>query len=157
MSEQNQEFSEQRIRHLEMIQAVVSRLGGNGFLIKGWAITVAGAFLAFAVNRQKYGLALAALAPTFLFWLLDAYFLRNERLFRHLFDRVRRGLEPPFFMAATGEGYVKRVRDEARAGKKEDVGSWFLTFWRAALVIFYVALGLTCVITAAVICHAADG
>ncbi len=156
MSEE-EKFSEQRIRHLEMIQAAVSRLGGNGFLIKGWAITIAGAFLAFAVNRQKYGLALAALAPTVLFWLLDAYFLRNERLFRHLFDRVRRGLEPPFFMAATGEDYMKLVRDEARAHKKMDEGSWFLTFWRATLVIFYGALGVTCLIAAALVCHAAGG
>lgn len=32
------EFSDARIKHLDMVQAVVARLGGNGFVVKGWAI-----------------------------------------------------------------------------------------------------------------------
>lgn len=37
-----QDFDEARIKHLELIQAVIGRLGINGFLMKGWALTVAG-------------------------------------------------------------------------------------------------------------------
>ena len=147
-------FSDNQIKHLEMIQAVVARLGNNAFLIKGWAITIAGAFLAFAVNREKSGLAAAAIAPTILFWLLDASFLRNERLFRHLFDRVRKGLEMPFYMGATAPDYVKRIKDEAKADKtKKDIGSRFRTFWREALVLFYGAIVIASLMIAALICH----
>jgi predicted nuclease of restriction endonuclease-like RecB superfamily len=149
-----QDLPDNQIKHLEMIQAVVARLGNNAFLIKGWAITIAGAFLAFAVNREKYGLALAALAPTILFWILDASFLRNERLFRHLFDRVRQGLEPPFVMGATAPVYVERVKKEAEEDeKKENIGSRWRTFWRETLVLFYGAIILTCLIAAALLCH----
>jgi hypothetical protein len=36
---ESQEIDERRVKHLEMIQAVVARLGNNAFLIKGWSIT----------------------------------------------------------------------------------------------------------------------
>jgi hypothetical protein len=147
------DYESNHIKHLEMIQAVVARLGGNGFLVKGWAITIAGAFLAFAVNREEYGLALAALAPTFLFWLLDTSFLRNERLFRNLFDRVRNGLEPPFYMGATSPSYVERIKEE----EEEDISSRWRTFWRETLLLFYGAIIGTCLISAALICHAQHG
>lgn len=151
MSEYN-EFQENQVKHLEMIQAVVARLGNNAFLIKGWSITIAGAFLAFAVNRDKWGLAAAALAPTFLFWLLDTSFLRNERLFRDLFDRVRKGSETPFYMGATAPQYVERIRREVREGKrKEDIGSRLHTFRREVLLLFYGAVVLSCLVTAAII------
>jgi hypothetical protein len=148
------DFPDNQIKHLEMIQAVVARLGGNGFLIKGWAVTVAGAFIGFAVDRRQWGLALLALAPTLLFWLLDASFLRNERLFRDLFDRVRQGIEPPFYMGATAPDYVARVRREAQEGKRsEDIGSRLRTIGREALVLFYGAIILACLVTAAIVCH----
>ena len=34
-----------RIKHLELIQMVVARMGNNSFLIKGWSLTVTGALL----------------------------------------------------------------------------------------------------------------
>jgi hypothetical protein len=149
------DFPDKQVKHLEMIQAVVARLAGHGFLIKSWAITVAGAFIGFAVDRHQWGLALVALAPTLLFWLLDASFLRNERLFRDLFDRVRQGIEAPFYMGATAPDYVARVRREAQEGKRsEDIGSRLKTVGREALVLFYGAIILACVVTTAIVCHA---
>ncbi len=76
-----QSFDDKQIKHLEMIQAVVARLAGNSFLIKGWALTLTGAFLGFAVNKSSSGLAAAALIPIVFFWGLDTYYLRAERLF----------------------------------------------------------------------------
>ena len=147
-------FSDNRIKHLEMIQAVVARLGSNGFLIKGWAVTVAGFFLGFGVNREKWGLALAGAAPTVLFWLLDASFLRNERLFRDLFDRVRKGGEDPFYMGATAPHYLDRIKAEATTGERaENIGSRWLTLWREALVLFYGSILLACIVTAFIICR----
>lgn len=34
----------EEIKHLELIQAVVTRLANGSFLIKGWTMTVAGIF-----------------------------------------------------------------------------------------------------------------
>lgn len=75
--------------HLEMIQAVIARLGGNGFLIKGWALTLAGVFVGLAVNGKDCSFALVGAVSALLFWGLDAYFLRAERRFRGLYERVR--------------------------------------------------------------------
>jgi hypothetical protein len=147
------DFPDNRVKHLEMIQAVVARLGNNAFLIKGWAITIAGAFLGFGVSREEYGLALAALAPTVLFWILDASFLRNERLFRNLFDRVRKGLEPPFYMGATAPDYVKRVKAEAKEAEGQDISSRPRTLVRETLLLFYGAIIIACLIVAALLCH----
>ncbi|KOG34487.1 hypothetical protein [Streptomyces resistomycificus] len=79
-----------RIRHLELIQTIVARMGNNSFLIKGWSLTVTGALLAYAVGNDKGSVALVSFLPVLAFWLLDGYFLYQERLFRRLYDRVRR-------------------------------------------------------------------
>ena len=102
------EYDAAVIKHLELIQVVIARLGSNGFVVKGWAVTVAGLFLGFAVESSNYRLALISVLPTLAFWYLDTYFLRSERLFRSLYDRVRRGEPPvePFYMAATSSDFV---------------------------------------------------
>ncbi|WP_406155722.1 hypothetical protein [Streptomyces canus] len=83
-------LDDDRIRHLELIQTIVARMGNNSFLIKGWSLTVTGALLAYAVGNDKGSIALVSFLPVLAFWLLDGYFLYQERLFRRLYDRVRR-------------------------------------------------------------------
>jgi hypothetical protein len=128
------DFEEERIKHLELIQGVISRLGNDGFLMKGWALTVTGVFLGFAVDKESWPLALTALVPTATFWGLDAYFLRCERLFRCLYSRVRAMDESiePFFMAATGAGFIEQASKLCA-----DVVSWWKTLWSGTLRAFY--------------------
>lgn len=129
-----QDFDGNRIKHMEMIQAVVARLAGNSFLMKGWALTLTGAFLGFAVNSKDTGIAAAALLPILAFWTLDAYYLRAERLFRALYDRVRSSADAvePFFMDATSGKFI--------TGVAPDTASWRKTLGRATLSGFYTVL-----------------
>jgi hypothetical protein len=83
-------FAPPVLKHLEFIQAVIARLAGNSFLIKGWALTVTGAFYGFAVHGSDWRLAALGLLPAMTFWGLDGYFLRQERLFRSLYNAVRK-------------------------------------------------------------------
>ncbi|MES9542121.1 MULTISPECIES: hypothetical protein [unclassified Actinomadura] len=103
MAEPEGTFSNERIKHLEFIQAVVTRLGNGSFLIKGWTLTVVSAFLGVSISTLKWQVALTALVPAAGFWLLDSYFLRQERLFRRLYDDVRDPGAPvePFSMDTT--------------------------------------------------------
>lgn len=137
------EFSAERIKHLDMVQAVVARLGGNGFVVKGWAITVAGAFLGFSVTRENGWLAIVGILPTVLFWFLDASFLRSERAFRVLFERVRTGRADAFFMNATSPEHL-----ESLPNSDQSFVSWRRTILRLSLLAFYAALVLSAVAVA---------
>ena len=72
-----------------MIQAVVNRMSVNSFLLKGWSVVLISALFALAAGDSEALFVYIAYFPAFAFWMLDAYFLRQERLFRKLFDRVR--------------------------------------------------------------------
>jgi hypothetical protein len=78
----------ERIKHFEVIQAVITRLAGNSFSIKGWTVVLVAALLAVAVKEQAAAFAATALLPIVFFWGLDAYYLLQERLFRDLYRRL---------------------------------------------------------------------
>lgn len=136
------DFSEARLRHLELIQEVVKRLAGNGFRMKSWSVTLVGVFLGLAVDSGNWGLALASIAPTIVFWGLDGYFLRSERLFRELYRRVASLDEElePFFMGATSKGFVRSAPDDIS-------DYWGTVTGRPVLYVFYGGLvGAACLV-----------
>jgi len=75
--------------HLEMIQGVVNRLSQNSFLLKGWSVVLVSALMALAAKDSNIVFVLLAYFPSIAFWLLDGYFLWQEKLFRALYDLVR--------------------------------------------------------------------
>lgn len=77
------------VEHMKMIQDVVNRLADNSFKYKGWSVTLVTGLLAVAAKDLQAAYAVIALLPATVFWWLDAYYLREERLFRRLFDKVR--------------------------------------------------------------------
>jgi len=70
------------LKEIDLIQAVINRMSYNSFLIKGWGLTLV--TLVFSLQKNAADLYLA-FVPLLSFWLLDAYFLRQERLFRRLY------------------------------------------------------------------------
>lgn len=79
---------EYKQKHLEFIQNVISRLNSNSFQIKSWAITIVAAVLALYASTQKNDFILVGILPTIIFWLMDAYCLKQERKFRGLYNDV---------------------------------------------------------------------
>ena len=69
-----------KLKHLEFIQSVISRMATNSFLFKGWAITIAAGLSAFAAADTKAGALSIALVSTFIFWALDGYYLATKQL-----------------------------------------------------------------------------
>ena len=81
---------ENKIKHLEMIQGVITRMANNSFLLKGWAVTLLAGIFVLA-GRDMNGLYfLIAYVPIIAFWFLDSYYLLQEKLFRDLYDKVRK-------------------------------------------------------------------
>jgi uncharacterized membrane protein YozB (DUF420 family) len=77
-----------KLKHLDMIQAIVNRLASNSFVFKGWAATVIAGISAFAAKDTSRRIMLVALLATLLFWLSDAYYLSLERRYRVLYQHV---------------------------------------------------------------------
>ena len=88
-----------KVEHLKIIQGVINRMAQASFIAKGWSVTLVAVILGFAASTSEVGLSLFALLAAFVFWGLDAYYLRRERLFRELYRRVTnpRGEEIPEF------------------------------------------------------------
>lgn len=77
------------MKHLEFIQAVITRMANTSFLIKAWTVTLVAAIMALAAKDADVRFIVVALAPGLAFWFLDAFYLRQERLYRKLYDEVR--------------------------------------------------------------------
>lgn len=81
-------MSNEKLKHLEFIQNIITRMNTNSFQIKGWSIVIVSALSAiYASTKNKY-FFLVAVLPTLIFWFLDAYYLNQERKFRGLYDDV---------------------------------------------------------------------
>lgn len=80
---------ERKLKHLELIQGVITRVAGNLFTLRGWMITLvvalSAAFLEFGRNELQAILVLVVV----IFWVHDAYFLSLERSYRCLYNKVR--------------------------------------------------------------------
>ena len=91
---------EKLIRHLEMIQGVINRLGHDSFLIKGWSTAILAAGVIFiARNEIQNGyFLLLFLIIVIGFWVLDGFYLRQERLFRELYCDISKQEKTNFSM-----------------------------------------------------------
>ena len=76
-------------KHLDFVQQIITRMAGNSFLLKGWSVTLTAGLFALAAKDSNHVVAAIAFLPAAAFWILDAYYLRQERLFRALYDHLR--------------------------------------------------------------------
>ena len=79
-----------KLKHLEMIQNIVNRMANSSFLLKGWTVIFVAALLGFSLKDSNAPHLWMAAIPAGSFWLLDGFYLRQERLFRKLYDKVRK-------------------------------------------------------------------
>ncbi|SCK11746.1 hypothetical protein YW7DRAFT_00659 [Streptomyces sp. AmelKG-E11A] len=131
-------LSADRIKHLEFIQAVVTRLGNNSFLLKGWAIALTAAILALSAGRFSWQIALSGIIPLLGFWFLDSYFLRQERLFRTLYEDARTPNSGVEMLSMNIGPYLARV-----TLAKVAFSQTLVLFYGALLIAHFVVLLLT--------------
>ena len=81
-----------KLKHLEMIQGVITRMGGNLFYLRGWSITLVAGLLALLSQKDSTKLfpLLILGVVIIIFWIYDGYFLSLERKYRRLYDKVRK-------------------------------------------------------------------
>lgn len=122
-------LSENQVKHLEFAQAAISRMAANSFLVKGWSATLATGVYALALGQSDWRIGLAGLIPVLCFWLLDGFYLRQERLYRLLYEDVRQGNRSVAPFSMNIGGYL------ARAPLRQTTTSQTLTLFHGALCL----------------------
>ena len=82
-------MNEKKLKHLELIQGVITRMSGNLFTLRGWMITIVVGLSALFLEFNRNELQIILVFVVLIFWLHDAYFLSLERSYRYLYDKVR--------------------------------------------------------------------
>lgn len=121
---------ENKRKHLEFIQGIINRMAGNLFFLRGWTITLIAALLALFINGANPNYIIYfLLVLVFVFWILDGYFLSQERLFRALYNHVRKLDEEEIdYSMNTGEY------------KKDKKNTWMCAMFSSTLLVFYLPL-----------------
>ena len=126
---------ENKLKHLEMTQGVINRMANNSFLLKGWSVVLVSALFALAAKDSNSDFILLAYFPSVAFWVLDGYFLQQERLFRKLYDKVR----------ATKDEDIDFSMDTSVV--KKQVKCWVCVCFSKTLLIFHgVIIAAICIV-----------
>jgi hypothetical protein len=81
-------MNEEKLKHLEFIQNVITRMNSNSFLIKGWSITLVSALFALAAKDANLNYVFISYVVIPVFWVLDGFFLSMERQYRDLYKQI---------------------------------------------------------------------
>ncbi|WP_146065727.1 hypothetical protein [Arthrobacter pityocampae] len=79
---------EDRRKHLDFIQAVVTRMSTASSNSKSWALPIVTATYGYALTQKSGSIALLGITSVLLFAFLDANYLSQERKYRKLYDAV---------------------------------------------------------------------
>lgn len=122
---------EYKLKHLDFIQGVINRMASNSFSLKNWTVVLVSALFALAAKFSDTNFISIAYLPASAFWLLDGYFLRQERLYRKLYDRVRKQEEAEIDFSMNTSDFT------------DDVDSWLRVCFSNTLLIFHGLIFLT--------------
>lgn len=136
----NMNSGENKRKHLEMIQSVISRLYANLFYLKGWAITLVAALFALVGTENHGDFVYVTIVPVVMLWIVDGYFLSRERRYRKLYDEVSEldEKEINFSMDARKHGKVAR-------------NTWAVAMLAIPSICFYGLLAIITIVLARVI------
>jgi hypothetical protein len=126
-------------KEIGIVQNIIGRMANNSFLIKAWAITLIVASL--IVKGATYHHYVAFL-PWFVFWCLDAYFLRMERLYRKLYDWliINREKSEDFLLDINKASLENRFGKEVPHMPRVMLSKTLVTFYAVLLVVIIVSI-----------------
>ena len=114
-------------KHLEFLQLTINRMASNSFILKGWNITlIVGLFALTLKDLSSSSYLYLAILPALAFWGLDAYYLRQEKLFRGLYNSVRKTKRKEIDPYSLNTNKIS-----------EKVESWFCTMFSPTVVLLH--------------------
>jgi hypothetical protein len=112
-------------KHLEFIQTIISRMGNNLFMLKGWTITLIIALFTLSAKDSNTSYIIFSFLVIFIFWILDGYFLSREKCFRSLYNHVRKKKEEKIDFSMDYSKFEKNGN------------TWVKSIFSKTLIIFY--------------------
>lgn len=118
-------------KEIDFIQAVITRMANNSFVLKGWLVSLVAVVLALTKDKIAIGdikyFSLTLCFPVLVFWYLDAFFLHKEKCYRKLYEwTIENRLSTYDFSYSLN---YKRFEDK--------VGSVFKVMFTETLRLFY--------------------
>jgi hypothetical protein len=128
--------NEDERKYLDLLQGVITRLGGNSFQLKGWSVALASVIIGLTAKDSHPTLSWLALIPVGAFWVLDAYYLAMERLYRERYvaavPALQTAAQPPVAAAKLYDMNVGDVR----------VGGWWSAFASRSVMLAHLPIAL---------------
>ncbi len=128
------ERKEYLMKEVDTIQSIIKRMANNSFLIKGWTITLVVATL---LLKGIEDLIFIAIIPLLVFWVLDSYFLKQERMYRELYTWVteNRLKSDEFILNMDASRFESNVHSVFRTMRSKTLGVFYVMIF--TLVIIY--------------------
>lgn len=133
-----------KIKHLEMIEAVIERMSKNCFQLKSWAMTLVVAICALSAQGSDKKFIVIAFVPILGFWILDSFYLQQERKYKLLYKNVAAKEESniDFNMdTSLAEGTVGEMKRQCFFKCMFSVSEvWFYPIIAAAIIVLAIVL-----------------
>jgi hypothetical protein len=103
-------WPEMRMKHLELVQNAITRMGANNANLKGYCMTMVAAIIGLSAAVSKEQIILYTLPLVLAFAVLDSAYLALERGFRNHFNYVRNqelNTRPDFHIYPKYSGYIE--------------------------------------------------
>ena len=150
---------EDRRKHLDYIQAVVTRQSAASASAKGWLLPVVTALFGFALTQHVWLLALLGMFLIAVFAYIDANYLRSEKAYRALYNAVSRSerMVPRFTLDPT-DAHEPQCGDAPATAKwkvlrdkylppREVWTSWSIAPFYSAMLLLGVGVAVTAAFT----------
>ena len=139
----NEEISIEEIhKEIDLIQSCITRMAQNSFMVKGWFASIYAVILALLPEKiNLFLLCTALVAVNLIFWYLDGFFLRTEKVYRKIYDWV---LE---VRPQNNRELMYQLNPSKFNGKIEEVESVREVMWSKTLRRFYlIPLGIVVIV-----------
>ena len=80
---------EDKVAHLQMIQGVIDRMSTSAAIYKGFAATIVTGIAAISFTEVRAWILLIAFLPVICFLVMDTYYLKLEKQYRILYEKIR--------------------------------------------------------------------
>lgn len=111
-------------------------MAANSFLLKGWCVTLIAALAALAAKDAQFDFVWIAILPALAFWTLDAFFLRQEKLFRELYNDVRKKSEDDIDYSLKTESYETVVDNQLKVAFSPTVSLFYGPIVAAIFIVW---------------------